>query len=143
MTAAGRRRIARVFVDTSAFFALADQDDNHYREAQAIQQRLITNRSAWFTSNFVVAETHALFLARLGVRQALEFLDRLERSSATLVRINAADEARARAILRQYAAKDFSFTDAASFAVIVRLGLDSTFSFDRHFEQYGFVMLAP
>src|SRR5438552_1521035 len=100
-------RIVRVFVGSAAFFALADQDDNRYNDAQALQQRLIADRSAWFTSNFIVAETHALFLTRLGIRLARQFLDRLELSSVTVIRVSPGDEVRAKAIIRQYDDKDF------------------------------------
>lgn len=141
MTASRGPRIARVFVDSSAFFALADQDDNHYGDAQAIQQRLIADRSAWFTSNFIVAEAHALFLTRLGIRPAMQFLDRLELSSVTVIRVTPGDEARAKAIVRQYDDKDFSLTDASSFAIMERTGMQHAFTFDRHFEQFGLSVL--
>jgi uncharacterized protein len=50
---------------------------------------------------------------------------------------------RATAIIRQYDDKAFSFTDAASFAVMQRLGIRHAFTFDRHFQQFGFSVLAP
>ena len=34
-------------------------------------------------------------------------------------------------------AKDFSYVDATSFAVMERLGITDAFSFDEHFEQYS------
>lgn len=142
MTAFRGPRIARVFVDSSAFFALADQDDNRYSDAQAIQQRLIADRSAWFTSNFIVAEAHALFLTRLGIRPAMQFLDRLERSSVTVIRVTTGDEARAKTIVRQYDDKDFSLTDASSFAIMERTRIQHALAFDRHFEQYGFTVVS-
>jgi predicted nucleic acid-binding protein len=107
-----------------------------------IQQRLVVDRASWFTSSYVVAETHALFLARLGIRQALAFLDRLGRSGVDVVRVTAEDDERAIAILRQYDDKDFSLTDATSFAIMERLGIRHAFTFDRHFAQYGLETLS-
>lgn len=52
-------------------------------------------------------------------------------------RITEADETRTREILFQYRDKDFSCVDASSFAVMKRLGLETAFTFDRHFRQYG------
>jgi uncharacterized protein len=57
------------------------------------------------------------------------------------VRVRANDEERARQIIFQYDDKDFSFTDAISFAIMERLNLKLAFSFDRHFAQYGFTTL--
>src|SRR5947207_3155201 len=103
------RAVTRVFVDTSAFFALADRDDRHFEQAQVIQQGLVVAQSAWFASNFIIAETHSLFLARLGRGAALVFLDATEASSITVVRATDADENRAKSILGQYDDKDFSY----------------------------------
>ncbi|SHF68103.1 PIN domain-containing protein [Desulfofundulus australicus DSM 11792] len=43
-----------------------------------------------------------------------------------------------REIIKKYRDKDFSFTDATSFAVMYRYGINLAFTFDRHFKQYGF-----
>jgi predicted nucleic acid-binding protein len=44
-------------------------------------------------------------------------------------------------IIYQYDDKDFSLTDATSFAVMERLRVPAAFTFDRHFAQYGFTVL--
>lgn len=44
---------------------------------------------------------------------------------------------------QSYTDKDFSFADAISFVVMERLGITRAFTFDRHFEQYGFTVLTP
>jgi predicted nucleic acid-binding protein len=51
------------------------------------------------------------------------------------------DERRAREIIAQYDDKDFTLTDATSFAVMERLGITYAFTFDHHFTQYGFIAL--
>jgi|RhiMethySRZTD1v2_1073278.scaffolds.fasta_scaffold1081974_1 predicted nucleic acid-binding protein len=52
-------------------------------------------------------------------------------------------ERRARAIITQYQDKSFSYTDAASFAVMERLGISRVFTFDRNFAPYGLTPLTP
>ena len=41
----------------------------------------------------------------------------------------------------QYDDKNFTLTDATSFAVMERLGMTEGFTFDRNFAQYGFTIL--
>jgi predicted nucleic acid-binding protein len=56
--------------------------------------------------------------------------------------VRSSDEERAKQIIYRYHDKDFSFTDAISFIVMDRLGLKLTFTFDRHFAQYGLTVLS-
>jgi predicted nucleic acid-binding protein len=130
-------------MDTSAYFALADPDERTHQTARAISRRLIGERWRLFTTNFVLAETHALLLRRLGRTMALRVLLDIDHSTTTIVRVGTADEHRAREILARYTDKDFSLTDATSFAVMERLDIVAAFSFDRDFTQYGFTALQP
>jgi predicted nucleic acid-binding protein len=38
-----------------------------------------------------------------------------------------------------YTDKSFSYTDATTFAVMERLGINEALAFDQHFPQYGFL----
>lgn len=105
--------------------------------------RLITERWEAFTSNFVLAETHALLLKRRDRQIALDTLQFIESGAAIVLRVSEAYELRAREVIGQYDDKAFTLTDATSFAVMERLGIRSAFTFDRHFAQFGFELLAP
>lgn len=63
------------------------------------------------------------------------------RASQTVVRVRVRDESRAEEILDQYDDKEFSVTDALSFAVMERLDLRVAFSLDRHFAQFGWTLI--
>ncbi len=101
-------------------------------------RRLTEQRCRLFTTNFVVAETHALILTRVGRTNAREALRLIDAGSETVIRISVDDERRARAILDRDQDKTFSLVDAMSFAVMERMGITDAFAFDRHFAQYGF-----
>ena len=134
----------RALIDTSAFFALIDNRDDNHKEARAISKRLAIESWDLFTTNFVLAEVHALTLSRLGRSVALRALTEIERSPSTnVIRAPIAVEEEARAILATYSDKDFSLTDAISFSIMERWGISSAFTFDRNFTQYGFVPLRP
>jgi predicted nucleic acid-binding protein len=88
--------------------------------------------------NFVLAECRALIMSRLGVQPGLNFITWIEDGRIELLRVSQDEEFLARAILRRYRDKTFSYTDATSFVVMERLGLRDAFSFDSDFSQYGF-----
>jgi uncharacterized protein len=131
----------RTLVDASAYFALLDHDDANHARSLIIRDRLIAEGWRLFTTSFVLAETHALLLNRLSLEIATRFLRDMEHSSTTLVWVTPADVQRAKAIIYQYDDKDFSLTDATSFAVMERIRVPAAFPFDRHFAQYGFTVL--
>ncbi len=128
----------RVFVDTGGFYALADADDAHHVEAVAVQRRLAEERVPALTTDFVVAETHALVLCRLGAGVARSWLARL-----TVPRepVGEADWEEAVGIVRDRDAEGYTLTDALSFVVMRRTGIREAFAFDRHFRRFGFVAL--
>jgi len=132
-----------VFIDTGGYFGLASSKDEHHSEAVAIMNGLVSNHFRLFTSNFILAELHALLVNRVSRRTALQTLTAIDNSSTTIIRVNQSDEQRARQILAQYDDKNFSLTDAASFSIMDRLGISHAVSFDGHFEQYGKTVLTP
>jgi predicted nucleic acid-binding protein len=127
--------VARVLVDTSAVYALLDRDDARHQAAKGSLENLTRVRSEPLLTNFLVAECHALCLARLGAGVARKWL---LTNVWAIERVTPDDEAAAREIIRKYTDKTFSYTDATSFAVMERLGLRTAFAFGLHFRQYGF-----
>jgi predicted nucleic acid-binding protein len=133
----------RLLVDTSAYFAMADRHDPNHSAASELNGRIVVGRLQPFTTNFVVAETHALLLNRLERYTARRMLHAIDRGATIIVRVSTRDERRARQIIDQYADKNFSLTDATSFAVMERLRIGTAFTFDHNFAQYGFQLLSP
>lgn len=126
--------MAQVLVDTSAVYALIDKDDSYHRRAVAILRSLPRHGLSPFLTNFVVAESHALLLSRLGAQTARDWL---LNQSWPIEPVSLVDEEKAKEITRRYMDKTFSYTDATSFAVMERLGAREAFAFDPHFQQYG------
>lgn len=130
-------------VDASAYFALVGPRDASHQPAIAIARGLSNQRWSLFTTNYIVAETHALILTRLGRTMAFNFLQEMDKSATQLIRATPADDGRARQIIEQYTDKEFSLADAVSFSVMERLHIRFAFTFDQHFAQYGFTTLTP
>lgn len=133
---------AELFVDTSAWYALAlPRDPAHARLARTLRER-VSRGVRIVTTNLVVAETHALLLRRVG-RGPAEAFARVVRGSPNLVVSSTPDLEVA--ALDEWIARcddqDFSLTDAVSFAVMAERGIGEALTQDRHFATAGFVVV--
>jgi predicted nucleic acid-binding protein len=128
-----------VFVDTSAWVALANRSDRHHKEATE-GFRALQKRCRFLTTNLVVAETYVLLHRTLGYEAAIAFLDAVESSPKTTKFLSdEATEASAGEILRGHRDQDYSYTDAVSFAAMRSHKIQRAFAFDHHFSTAGFV----
>jgi len=129
----------RIFVDTGAWIAIADKNDQYAKIATKFYTNLIIQRSNLFTSNLVLVETFNLLSRTIGSKSTTKFGDALKTNVfLTVESITLVDWERAWKIFGKYDDKDFSFTDCTSFALMERLKVKSAFAFDVHFRQYGF-----
>ena len=134
----------RIFVDTSAFIALADSDDEHHEKARKFYSSQIALETRFLTSNFVVCETLNYLRTRISFPSAVRFRESVEGSRIIEVHpITQAIEEKAFRIMKKFKDKAFSFTDCTSFALMDHLGIASAFGFDDHFRQYGRIVLYP
>lgn len=128
----------KLFIDTSAFIALADKDDQHHHAAQEFFNSQISLNCRFLTSNFVVCETVTYLRIHVSYRAAVLFWENLHQSKRMEIHsISAELEEKAFRLLKRYNDKTFSFTDCTSFALMENLGMDAAFAFDDHFRQFG------
>lgn len=130
-----------IFVDTGAFLGRFLGNDQHHPTATAGWARLREEKAPCFTSSFVLDEA-LTFLAR---RTSHEFAAERGRelyasSEARILRPGHEDELAALDWFEKYADQKVSFTDCVSFVLMKRAGIDTAFSFDRHFQLAGFKM---
>ena len=131
----------KVFVDTSAWAAYYDSDDRWHAAARNAIQRSVHARVTFVTTDYVLDETLTLLLMHAGRRQALQFGEAVQQSpNVDLVHVDPATWDRAWQMFRRYDDKMWAFTDCTSFTVMRQRGLQRAFSYDRHFEQAGFVL---
>jgi uncharacterized protein len=130
-----------IFIDTSGLYAVMDRHDDNHATAAVIWGRLIAGSARLITTNYIVVETLALVQARLGFEAArrlvLDVFPILEQTIVDAGLHTAALEA----LLEQQRRK-LSLVDCVSFACMRRLHVATAFSFDRHFLDAGFTLLA-
>ena len=128
-----------VFVDTSAFYAVFDQDDANHTAAQQVWVALLGEAATLFTTNYVLVETAALLQHRLGVAAARSFHEDV----VPLLQVDWVTEEGHRAGMEAVLAaarKKLSLVDCVSFQAMRHAGVRTAFCFDAHFREQGFTM---
>jgi uncharacterized protein len=128
----------KIFVDTSAWFALNNRKDQNHKKARKFIESLKSDPMLLFTTDYVVDETLTLLRFKVSHREAASFLHLLKQSNR-IVREQATSDhlKRAEEIFLQYNDKLWSFTDCLSFAFMEEKGLKDAFAFDVNFSQFG------
>ncbi len=130
-----------IFVDTSALYALLDADDENYGPAASTWREMMASDEHVVTTNYVLVETLALLQNRLGLRAVRKFQENvvpvLEVEFVT-------PEMHRLGIVALLAAsrRSLSLVDCVSFEVMRESGMKSAFTFDSHFQEYGFTAVS-
>jgi len=132
----------RVFVDTSAFYAIRDTADAHHSSAVNAFARLRREQMPLVTTDHIVAESATLIRPRLGFEVVRRFLLTIQESRvAGLLDLHYPAWEDFQAAITEFlgwGAPRFSFVDALSFVVCRRLGITQVVAYDDDFRVAGF-----
>jgi len=127
----------QVLIDTSAFYAVLDRDDNHHPQARGVWAGLLDRGAALVTTNYIVVETCALVQNRLGLDAVRTF----SQDMLAVVEVRwIGPELHASAMLALLTAnrRKLSLVDCANFLAMRAGGIRRVFAFDRHYLEQGF-----
>lgn len=128
-----------IFADTSGLYASVDRRDAHHARAVSLLGNLARRHRIIVTSDYLIAETINLAMARRGRVVAERLLDLIESSKGIrLVWVGTEHFTAAKAFFRKHADQGYSFTDCTSFVIMRELGIADALTTDRHFAAAGF-----
>jgi uncharacterized protein len=132
-----------LFLDTSFVIALEMARDNQHLAAQRYWARYVQAPQALITTDMVFAEIVTFFNARALHAKAVEVGDRLM-SSQLVEMVTITPEIRQDAwqLFKRHDDKGYSLADCASFIVMRKRRMTQALSFDAHFAQAGFSLVA-
>jgi len=132
--------IEKIFIDTSAFYALMDRSDSCHQSASKLWVHILDKGYYLKTSNYVTVETLALLQNRLGFEAAdlwaRDVLGIVETLWIDKVTHNLAFE-----IWLSLGRRKLSLVDCASFAIMRQDKMEKVFGYDKHFTEHGFEVL--
>ena len=134
----------RVFVDTGAWIALAEQSDTHHLKANKIIEKLGNENALLITSDYVLDETITWLRYNVSHKVAVEFAAQVMTSNVTeVLYIDEAAFVKTTELFNKYRDQKFSFTDCSSFVLMRTHRIKQAFAFDAHFLTAGFEILKP
>lgn len=127
----------KVYIDTSAILAFMNAAEVRHELAKAQWVRLLQSSDTIVCNSYVLLETYALVLSRMGIAAART----LHEDVFPVLHVDWVDEVTHReAVSAMLIAgrKDLSLVDCSSFVTMRRLGIRKAFALDEHFREQGF-----
>lgn len=129
-----------IYVDTSALYAVLDADDDNHAAARDAWTDLLNGQEELLCSNYVLVELFALVQHRLGMAAGRALQEELVPVLSVHWIDEAAHEAGVAALLTAGQAR-LSLVDCVSFELMRQIGIRTTLTLDRHFQEQGFACI--
>jgi predicted nucleic acid-binding protein len=132
-----------IFIDTGAFYAAKVKNDINYLSAAKIERDIQGGKyGKMVTTNYILDELFTLLRGRISHEEIIQIGETIKKSpNIRVIWILEALEEKAWAIFKTHQDKTYSFTDCTSFVIMHSLGIETAFTYDKHFEQAGFQII--
>ncbi|MEX0690935.1 MAG: PIN domain-containing protein [Gemmatimonadales bacterium] len=133
----------RIALDTGALIALASPRDQYHLRAREQIDRVTRNRQHLIGTTLVLAELHRYVAQALGPKRGLDTLTKAA-DDPRITWVEVTHSMVLETIARWLAPQShpsYTLTDAATFELMRREGIDTAFAFDQHFVAAGFRLL--
>jgi predicted nucleic acid-binding protein len=130
----------KIFVDTSALFALVSMEDQAYTTALSSWGEMVYSQSILITNNYVLVECFSLLQHRLGIEAVRDLQLRI----VPLLQLDWISEQGHSSIVNDVLTanrRQLSLVDCSCFESMRRMGINKVFSFDDHFHEQGFEVI--
>lgn len=132
----------RIFVDSSAFYALMDRSDECHGSAKKIWPSLLEDHIILATSNYAVMETFNIIQYRLGFEAAqLWYKDIL--GVIDVLWVDQEVHSRGYELWLNLGRRRYSLVDCISYVLMHRNKIDTAFCFKQGYREQGFKVLVP
>lgn len=134
-----------IFVDTGAFYARADEDDQHHATVTRLFDTIRSGDAAYdpiFTSQSVLSELATLTLYKLGHGDAVRTLNAIRDSaSINVIPVGTATFETAVDQFETYDDQAISFVDHTTSILAEERGIEHVVAFDGDFRTLGFTLV--
>jgi len=129
-----------VFVDTSAFLAVLNKNDQNHPPAKEAWQDLLSKETQLVTSNYVLVETIAILQHRFGLSAVRLFEGTIQPILSTLW-VDQELHQRGMSTMLTANRRQLSLVDCINFEIIRQNHIEWVFALDPHFVEQGFSVI--
>lgn len=129
----------KVFVDTSALFAVLVKNDYMHVRAGKTFERLLSLSAELHTTSYVLLESVSMLQARV----SLEAARRFQHEFLTAVKVHWVDQSLHEKAFRRLElrnSREISLVDCTSFVYMEDARISHAFAYDEHFAEEGFTV---
>jgi uncharacterized protein len=130
----------KIYVDTSAFYALIDRSDRYHSKASVFWRKLLDKHVNLFTTNYVVWETLGLLQRRIGF-EAANLWHRDVLGVIEILWVDADIYQRGYELWLHLGRNMLGMVDCVGFVAMRQNRIEKAFCFKPHFSEYGFAPL--
>jgi uncharacterized protein len=130
-----------IFIDSDAYIGALLVTDPHNRNAIRFFKLLDEKNEQLVTSWEVIDEVATKLSYTSGKKLAKKFLDDRLNSDESIYFVNKDTSTKVANLFNKQTSKNVSLTDCANMVIAKELGIDTFFSFDKHYKQNGFKLL--
>jgi hypothetical protein len=132
----------KVFVDTAAWLALINIDDDFHQLAKQVKKRLQQEGYQFVTTDFIFLEVADALTSPLIRSSTISFINRLKNlPMLEVIPVSNSLFEQGWLLYSQRIDKDWGLTDCISFVVMQQFNISLAFTSDKHFQQAGFTRL--
>ena len=129
-----------IFLDTSAYLAMLNANDQFHLPAKAAWQEILAANTTLVSSNYVLLETITLLKHRFGM-QAVRLFNGDILAIVETAWVDEAIHQQAMSAFLIANRRQLSLVDCTSFEIMRQKGMDTVFTFDPHFREQGFTTI--
>lgn len=132
----------KVFIDTSALYAILDIKDANHKKAGVTYKILLSSGTKFTLTDHILSESLTLIRRRLGYKKSLEFSTIIQQGEAVelfnIVFVDRPAFRLANQFFEQMKSVKISYVDCLSFATMNIQKISDCFAYDKHFREAGF-----
>lgn len=128
----------KILIDADAMVALVNPDDPSHAMAEKLGGEIDGEGVNVIISDPAFGEAVTVIAQDTGLEKAILFAEKTLASSAEIVEVDSILRRAGLDIFKKQTSKNTRFTDCVNMAIMKEEGIDTIFSFDKHYKKNGF-----